>query len=459
MIRKPSSGRLPYSAYNSFVLPPISSKRGLQSGLGAAVSPEEAMLPDDSSSQAHHGQSQHQRLISCETSPAYMTLGWEGGEHSSFHYSWLLDNCTCPDCRTASGQKLSVNARHRVTSPQPPVVTFEEDGKRVRVRWGEKHANVRADVHESVFDAAWLDANCYSRPERVATRRTALAPTTWDSELQAALPVVDYADMAKTDAGLLECARHLQHHGLVFVRNTPVDDESVVRVAERFGSLRDTFYGRTWDVASVPQAVNIAYTSVELGFHQDLFYFESPPGLQLLHCVEYSLREGGASLFMDGFKAVEVLRAEAPDAYDTLASVPVTYHYRHGRQRRHFRRTIIDGRRGANVMDQHVGLYFSPQFEGPLDVPFDQVDRFYDAYRRLLEITQRPELHVGTLMLPGDLVIFNNRRLLHARTGFDASTGRRRLRGCYVDLDDYMSTLRDLEERSANGTLDVADAS
>ena len=45
----------------------------------------------------------------------------------------------------------------------------------------------------------------------------------------------------------------------------------------------------------------------------------------------------------------------------------------------------------------------------------------------------------------GDCVIFDNTRLLHARTAF-AETGERHLQGCYADLDALSSTLRILEQ-------------
>jgi hypothetical protein len=43
-------------------------------------------------------------------------------------------------------------------------------------------------------------------------------------------------------------------------------------------------------------------------------------------------------------------------------------------------------------------------------------------------------------LLQGDCVIFNNRRVLHGRTDFDASE-RRLLNGCYVDRCDFLSRL------------------
>lgn len=45
----------------------------------------------------------------------------------------------------------------------------------------------------------------------------------------------------------------------------------------------------------------------------------------------------------------------------------------------------------------------------------------------------------------GDCVIFDNRRVVHARRAFDAQAGERWLKGAYVDDDVFFSRLRVLE--------------
>jgi gamma-butyrobetaine dioxygenase len=45
---------------------------------------------------------------------------------------------------------------------------------------------------------------------------------------------------------------------------------------------------------------------------------------------------------------------------------------------------------------------------------------------------------------PGDCLVFDNTRVLHARTGFDA-VGQRHLQGCYADLDGVASAIAMLQ--------------
>ena len=62
------------------------------------------------------------------------------------------------------------------------------------------------------------------------------------------------------------------------------------------------------------------------------------------------------------------------------------------------------------------------------------------ALQRLL---REPEFALRFSYAPGDMVIFDNRRLLHARDAFDVGQGGRRwLQGCYLERDEARSRLR-----------------
>jgi len=60
--------------------------------------------------------------------------------------------------------------------------------------------------------------------------------------------------------------------------------------------------------------------------------------------------------------------------------------------------------------------------------------------RQLLTEKIRTEsMQLAFHLKAGDLVAFNNRRILHGRTAFDQSRVSRHLEGCYVDIDETMS--------------------
>ena len=252
--------------------------------------------------------------------------------------------------------------------------------------------------------------------------------------------------------------------GIALVRGCPTADPSaVLDLCSRIAPPMRTIYGESWAVEVAPGAapINVAYTDVELALHQDLGYYESPPGLQLLLCRAFDEDVvGGTSTFLDGFAAAEELRAASPAAFATLSRVPATFqkvHYARANpvhivtQRPVFTVAPVAGAAGGEggVL---TGLTWAPQFEGPLRVPPEDVAPFYEAYGAFAALLARAEAGETQGLLefrlqPGDCVVFNQRRMLHGRRAFRAPAGggRRSLQGCYVNADEWKSRLRVLE--------------
>ena len=50
-------------------------------------------------------------------------------------------------------------------------------------------------------------------------------------------------------------------------------------------------------------------------------------------------------------------------------------------------------------------------------------------------------------LMPGDLLMMDNYRLLHGRTSFDSNDGERFLQGCYIDYDSTEGKLKHLARK------------
>ena len=76
-------------------------------------------------------------------------------------------------------------------------------------------------------------------------------------------------------------------------------------------------------------------------------------------------------------------------------------------------------------------------------LPADRADTasFYGAYRAFVDLLDRDDSAIEITLHPGELVAFDNRRVLHGRRAFH-STERRHLQGCYIDIDAIHSTAR-----------------
>jgi gamma-butyrobetaine dioxygenase len=96
-------------------------------------------------------------------------------------------------------------------------------------------------------------------------------------------------------------------------------------------------------------------------------------------------------------------------------------------------------------------IHFSPRLDFvPLLHPAE-LSAYYRARRVFDHMLRDTEFELRFLLNGGDLVMFDNCRLLHGRTGFDPAEGLRHLQGCYIDIDGPRSLYRVLRRERANG--------
>ena len=74
----------------------------------------------------------------------------------------------------------------------------------------------------------------------------------------------------------------------------------------------------------------------------------------------------------------------------------------------------------------------------PLPQGHPRSDAFYAAYRAFVDLLDADDHAIEITLQPGELVAFDNRRVLHGRRAF-RSTSRRHLQGCYIDIDAIRS--------------------
>ena len=330
------------------------------------------------------------------------------------HVLALRDGCPCEACRhPVSGQRLFESSRVlpglRGTSAH-----VTDDGS-LAVEW--------SDGHSGVFPPEW-----FGGPEPTAIRR-------WDASLAVALPEHDWAAIVDDPGARAAWLRDVAVLGFALLHGVPTEPGFVEQVPALFGAVRETNYGRFFDVSVAVGATNLADTALPLSLHTDNPYRDPTPTLQLLHCLVSEL-DGGDTVLADGFEAAERLRASSPEAFETLVRVPIGYAYRDDGAELNAVVPVLS----LDATGAVTSLHLNNRSKGIPQGDPERVGAWYDAYLRLLALLDRPELQVVFRLEPGDLVLMDNLRTLHARTGF-ASAGSRRLQGCYADRDGLLSTL------------------
>ena len=71
----------------------------------------------------------------------------------------------------------------------------------------------------------------------------------------------------------------------IIVKNVPTQNNYIVQFANSIGSIRPTNFGEYFNVKSVPNPNDLAYTSLALSPHTDNPYRKPVPCIQLLHCL------------------------------------------------------------------------------------------------------------------------------------------------------------------------------
>jgi gamma-butyrobetaine dioxygenase len=348
-----------------------------------------------------------------------LEVAWPDGHRSTFHAVWLRDNCPCPDCRHQSGQRL-LDTR-----------TIPDDLHLGAAQAGDAHIHVAFDDgHAADYDAGWLRAHCYCGAESLTTARRL-----WDASIAKELPSLPYDEVAAGGDGLRRWLAFVDELGFAVLTGGPTEPETVTRVAELFGYVRETNYGRLFDVRSVVNPSNLAYTGLGLGGHTDNPYRDPAPTLQLLHCLSSSAG-GGENTLVDGFRAAHELRHRDPDAFALLSSRPIRFRYSDEDTQLETEAPVI----ALDVRGEVCGVRFNTRSAAPFRLAEDEVEAYYRAYQVFGRLLEDDAFRIRFKLEPGDLFVVDNLRVLHGRTAY-SEAGERHLQGCYADRDGLRSTL------------------
>lgn len=201
----------------------------------------------------------------------------------------LRDACPCPKCiHPSTRQKTHTSGEAfrevRGYDIADKARAAEQDGvKGIEVTWPELEGE-----HKAFYPTSLLRRLASPLPRGGAYHRSGLRRKLWDAGvLQSSAPNLwtDYADLHAGAPGealqprpevFLRILEQLQVFGLAVIRGIPTQKtdnktNSIREFAEAIGPLRNTFYGETWNVQSMANSKNVAYTSLNLGLHMDLW--------------------------------------------------------------------------------------------------------------------------------------------------------------------------------------------
>ncbi len=346
--------------------------------------------------------------------PDFLRVHFASGAPATadFHWFWLRHLCDC--CRHPQTRERTLRPSDVPLEITPRSVAISPDGERMFVVWPDGSGD-----HASEYALAWLRANAY------APDAGALAPPPSDTsnvELRAAA-FASGGELARA------CYERVIESGAALVRAAGSDTE---RLIDDFVSLGlrviPTHFGRIEDLrtdnTTNQNTDQLGYTDAAVDLHTDQPFLAEPPHFQMLHCMQPA-SEGGDSAVADARAAAEYLRRTDVQAYEQLSTVPIRFH----RVQKSFEKLhvspLLELRDGALFRVRSSYFTMAPQ-----TLAFERMEAWYRAHDRFARLVRDVRNQFRFALAAGDFVLYDNYRMMHARTSF---RGARWLRGVYFD--------------------------
>ena len=360
-------------------------------------------------------------------------LSRKDGSRLRYHATWLRDNANDPKTRDKNNGQRLISISDIPVNTYIKSASLDKKGKNITLNFLPKKKQIR-------FSASWLEKNVYDK--RQNNSKVWIHPDlkTWSKPSLKHIPIINYKYAKSNKKLLVKWLKSLHRYGFAKITGCEKKSGTVIKIAKLFGYVRETNYGKWFDVKSKLNAVNLAYTNLGLQAHTDNPYRNPVPTMQILHCLKSSTK-GGDSKVVDGFKAALRLKKENKNYFNLLSKYCSRFEFK-GKKNVHLksRFPMIE----LSPDNELRAVHFNNRSIAPItDVPYNDMVDYYKAYRKFSSIIDDPDMAITFKLIPGECFILDNTRVLHARTAY-SGTGSRWLQGCYADKDGLLSTISTL---------------
>ncbi len=134
---------------------------------------------------------------------------------------------------------------------------------------------------------------------------------------------------------------------------------------------------------------------------------------------------------VDGFKIAQVIKNNNKDLFDLMSKIEVPGKYIGDG-------VILEAKRPIFKLDNNELIQVSFNNYDRTEFRIDEAltVKFYKAIKKFDDLVNSKEFQWRHILKPGELLIFNNWRILHGRGSFN---GKRKMAGCYINMEDFRS--------------------
>jgi len=295
-----------------------------------------------------------------------------------------------------------------------------DNGKSIKILWPDLQKPV-------TYSYEFLSSNSIKNKKKINSLKL------WkDSDLKDEI-YIDF-ETIQSKQGYKDFLEKLYQYGFAVITNCKTEIGSVEYIANKIGYVRNSIFGDLWSFESNENKADSAYTQEELRPHTDATYSNDAPGLQLLLCCKY-IAKGGHSIMVDGFKIAEIIKKENKEIFEILSTINVKGNYIGDGVFLEAERPIFN----LNSNKELFQVSFNNYDRAPFRFEKELTIKFYEAIRKFDLMANSREFQWRRILKPGELLIFNNWRVLHGRGSFE---GTRKMSGCYINKEDFDSSCR-----------------
>lgn len=344
-----------------------------------------------------------------------------GRGYADFHHRWLRHQCDL-DRHPATGER-TLDSSELPDDLRALSAEVEQDTLSVVWSHGERRSR---------YPLAWLEQHAYARDRADAPR---------PENDPARVSVVRRQD--ELEQAMDRALALVAERGVVIVRaaerspSAADETEALITALERRGLVVvPTHFGRVEDLrtdnTTNANTDQLGYTDAAVDVHTDQPFLDQPPRYQLLQSLRAADR-GGENAIVDVGAVFAWLRAHDARAAEVLSTVPVHFH----RRQKAFERSVVapiitpEGPSLGRPLVRYSYFTMAPQ-----RLPFERMGEWYRAYDTFGRLVRAEQNQIRFALSPGDFVLYDNHRMLHARTAF---TGARWVRGVYFDAADSVT--------------------
>lgn len=384
-----------------------------------------------------------------QSSPESLKIEFSDSLSSDFPYVWLRDSCECQKCLNPKTKQRRFDLSMLDLNITPKFFHVKENGD-LEVVWPE-----RDDDHKSRYNPYWLRRYAMGfQIDKYETVHDCLPDVEcWTGQgLKENLPQEEYEYLMQSQTNLNSALDNICKYGFLLVKNVPCEPGQVVKVMNRVAKIKRTRWGDSFHITASDTFLDPAcmiHAERSLKLHTDMDYLETSPGFQAIHCLELTNKVSEKLLteedesskrthFADGFHIANCLRNSHPMYFETLVSFPVKFQLlTRGMEYMNYQ-SILKLNRSRQITEVH----YNNRLMAPLEGPSKSLNTFYAAYKEFAENVANPENRYSMTLEPGDLVIINNRRVLHGGRALNPSRITRHLESCFADMDEVLARYR-----------------